>query len=635
MSSRMVGLWGRMTAAIVLAIFGAQGVAYGQGQVMNGGQGQGMQIQTASACGNQPRCYDAPTFAAVITDFRTSEANGFKVIDVVIRYFNKTNQPRALGYVDGSAAATDDQGNRYVLNWYAGNGIRGMGVVNGNNIDAKFVMQPGGAADAHYELLWRPGNAVAGVSYTLDLSIREINALEGRQFSLGSEAPLHFEGLVNNTGGNAGGAQGSGMQMGQGAPVQGAPVQGMQGGTVQDMSAQGAQGVAAANGAAPCDSTASASGLANTASTIASQTGSSPAANTAANTTTQAASAVSSLGSLFKHKQPANNTATNTASTNPCPAGSNVTGLANTASSTISGVQSGGYQNAMGTVSTANNTVASAYPGNAAYPSTTTTSAPMNASVPMALTTTGGNACAGRTHCFQSGPIAAEVTSILPSSATGPQDHVVRLNVTFHNLSNQPIALAYKSGSGHLQDEHGTGYYSARPGTHDASAAGIGLAEGRNVNSSFVLRPGESRNAAFQLDSFDRGSKPMGTSFNYSMVVEQLQVLPNGQVQPAGEYPLNFAGLTTGAANAVVPAVGRAPASNVATSSQSAVVPAAKSTPVSTATPVTAVPAVKTTTATAVPVVKTTPAVAVPAAKTTTPAAKKPATTTTTTPTTK
>src|SRR5690242_6340131 len=114
MTIRSISFWGRTAGTCVLAFASMHGIAYGQAQAMNGGQGQAApgyaQVQTASACGNQPRCYDAPTFAAVITDFRTSEANGFKVIDVVIRYFNKTNQTRSLGYVDGSAAATDDQG---------------------------------------------------------------------------------------------------------------------------------------------------------------------------------------------------------------------------------------------------------------------------------------------------------------------------------------------------------------------------------------------------------------------------------------------------------------------------------------------------------------------------------------------
>ena len=629
MRKQSINLFVRMAAAIGFTLGALAGAGQAQ-QQMNGGQGQAqagnMQAQMQSACGNQPRCYDAPTFAAVITDFRTSEANGFKVIDVVIRYFNKTNQTRALGYVDGSAAATDDQGNRFVLNWYGGNGIRGMGVVNGNSIDPKFVLQPGGAADAHYELLWRPGNAVAGVSYTLDLSIREINALEGHQFSLGGEAPLHFEGLVNNTANNAAAGQGSGMQMGQGAPAQGMYPQG---GSVQDMSAQGTQGVAAANGAAPCNSTASTTDIANAANSIAAQHTSSTAASTAANTTSQAASAVSSLGTLFKHKQPANNTATNnTASANPCPAGSSVAGLANTANSTISGVQNGGVQNAMGTVSNTSSTVASAYPsnaayaGNTAYPAAGATGTPMNAAVPMAMTGTNANVCAGRAHCYQSGPLAAEVSSIMPNNAVAPQDHAVRVSVTFHNTSNQPIALAYKAGSSQLQDNHGTAYTWGRPGSHDASAAGIGVSEGRNVNPNFVLRPGESRSASFEVSSFDRGTKAPGTSFNYAMVVQQFQVMPNGQMQVVRELPLSFPGLTTGAANAVVPAVAKTPAGTMATSAQSVVVPAAKTTPVSTTT--TAVPAAKTG-ATAVPAVKTTPATPVPATK-------KPATTTSTTP---
>jgi len=467
---------------------------------------------------------------------------------------------------------------------------------------------------------------VAGVSYTLDLSIREINALEGHQFSLGGEAPLHFEGLVNNTANNAAAGQGSGMQMGQGAPAQGMYPQG---GSVQDMSAQGTQGVAAANGAAPCNSTASTTDIANAANSIAAQHTSSTAASTAANTTSQAASAVSSLGTLFKHKQPANNTATNnTASANPCPAGSSVAGLANTANSTISGVQNGGVQNAMGTVSNTSSTVASAYPsnaayaGNTAYPAAGATGTPMNAAVPMAMTGTNANVCAGRAHCYQSGPLAAEVSSIMPNNAVAPQDHAVRVSVTFHNTSNQPIALAYKAGSSQLQDNHGTAYTWGRPGSHDASAAGIGVSEGRNVNPNFVLRPGESRSASFEVSSFDRGTKAPGTSFNYAMVVQQFQVMPNGQMQAVRELPLSFPGLTTGAANAVVPAVAKTPAGTMATSAQSVVVPAAKTTPVSTTT--TAVPAAKTG-ATAVPAVKTTPATPVPATK-------KPATTTSTTP---
>jgi len=75
--------------------------------------------QIPSFCGNQPLCTESPDFAATITDFRTSTAGQWKVIDVVVRFQNKINQPIILGYVNGSLDATDDQGNRYGM---AGNG---------------------------------------------------------------------------------------------------------------------------------------------------------------------------------------------------------------------------------------------------------------------------------------------------------------------------------------------------------------------------------------------------------------------------------------------------------------------------------------------------------------------------------
>lgn len=97
-----------------------------------------------SACGNQPMCYDAPNFAVAVVDFRMSTASGYKLMDATLRFVNKTNQPLILGYLDGSAVALDDQGNRYVP--YGNRGLAGIGVVNGATADPKFVLQPGGRA---------------------------------------------------------------------------------------------------------------------------------------------------------------------------------------------------------------------------------------------------------------------------------------------------------------------------------------------------------------------------------------------------------------------------------------------------------------------------------------------------------
>ena len=113
-----------------------------------------------SACGNQPMCYDAPDFAVAVVDFRMSMASGYKLMDATLRFVNKTSQPLILGYLDGSAVALDDQGNRYVP--YGNRGLAGIGLVNGATADPKFVLQPGSAGDARWELLWRPGQSKSG-----------------------------------------------------------------------------------------------------------------------------------------------------------------------------------------------------------------------------------------------------------------------------------------------------------------------------------------------------------------------------------------------------------------------------------------------------------------------------------------
>src|SRR5215467_1301965 len=147
-----------------------------------------------SACGNQPMCYDAPDFAVAVVDFRMSIRNGVKMMDATLRFVNKTSQPLILGYVDNSAFALDDQGNRYGT--YYNKGLAGIGLVSGMNADPKFVIQPGGVGDARFELYWRPGaQDPIGSTFEFGATIREINTLVGGQHTLGGEFPLRFQGL--------------------------------------------------------------------------------------------------------------------------------------------------------------------------------------------------------------------------------------------------------------------------------------------------------------------------------------------------------------------------------------------------------------------------------------------------------
>jgi hypothetical protein len=237
--------------------------------------------QPPSACGNTAFCTETNDFAAVITNFRTSDFRGYKMIDIVMHFVNKTPKSLVLGYVQNSGTIIDDKGNRYVV-WGA-NGVRGIGQVYGGSFDPKFTLEGGGSGDAQFELAWYPGQQIYGFNFALDLAIDEINSYEGGQHSLGGEFPLHFQGLTNGissggqvavAGGGAGGASGGG----------------------------GGGGGGGAAGGQPCNN----GGAAGTATAVANATGSQAvqgAAAQGASTVAQATTAVQSLASIFSKKK--------------------------------------------------------------------------------------------------------------------------------------------------------------------------------------------------------------------------------------------------------------------------------------------------------------------------------------------
>src|SRR5215813_196276 len=258
---------------------------------------------TPSACGNQPLCYDTPDFAVAVVDFRMSLTNGMKVMDATLRFVNKSAQPLILGYVDGSAVALDDQGNRYGT--YYNKGLAGIGLVVGNSMDPKFTLQTGGAGDARFELYWRPGaQDPIGSTFEFGATIREINTLVGGQHTLGGEFPLRFQGLMNGMNGAAPSA------------VSGAPANG-----ASPMLAGGAANMPV------CGSGTSASNAINAINGAASSVGgqTANAANTATSNASNVVSQLSGLKSLFGKKSAAA-PAANAAGAAPCvPAPANST----------------------------------------------------------------------------------------------------------------------------------------------------------------------------------------------------------------------------------------------------------------------------------------------------------------------
>jgi len=301
-----------------------------------------------SLCGNQPFCYEANDFTATITDFRTSTQSYLKIIDVIVRFQNKTNRPLILGYVASSGTAMDDRGNRYGV-WGA-NGFRGIGQVYGpNNFDPKFNLPPGGFGDAQFELAWNPGQQVYGLTFELSLTVDEISTVEGNQHTLAGEFPLHYRGLAN-------GVTGSGAAPGQASAF----------------SSQGQGAASSIAGVPPCNSTAN--NLAGAANSAGVQVPAS--ANTAV---TNATSAFSSLGSLFGKKKAATAptpTVQNAASTAPCaPAGTSTGTPADNSMSAIGGgtaMQSTGTST-MNSTSTTVSAPANTVPGAATTKAATTT----------------------------------------------------------------------------------------------------------------------------------------------------------------------------------------------------------------------------------------------------------------------
>ena len=234
-------------------------------------------------CGSQPLCYETADFAATITDFRTSTSGGLKLIDVDVRFQNKTNQPLILGYVNGSGTALDDRGNRYGV--WGGNGFRGIGLVNGgNNFDPKFNIRAGSFSDAQFELAWAPGQTAYGLTFELNLTVDEINSIEAGQHTLGGEFPLHYRGLANG-------------------------VTGASPGQASAFASQGQRAGSSMSGLPPCGTPATT--LAGAANSAGGQTAA--GANTAVS---NASAAIASFGSLFKKKAAA--PATSAAASAPC-----------------------------------------------------------------------------------------------------------------------------------------------------------------------------------------------------------------------------------------------------------------------------------------------------------------------------
>jgi hypothetical protein len=157
--------------------------------------------------------------------------------------------------------------------------------------------------------------------------------------------------------------------------------------------------------------------------------------------------------------------------------------------------------------------------------------------------------CGGSPRCYDAGAFIAEVIQVSPTAvAAGARHQSVAINIRFRNVSDKPLILTYRSGSSAALDNFGNGFTWGRPGTHDTSVKGIGMVTGRSVDTRFALRPGQSRNATFNVIRFN-AVPPIGNAWSYDVVIDEIEVLPGQVVRSARQNSVSFSSLTAGTFN--------------------------------------------------------------------------------------
>lgn len=161
-------------------------------------------------------------------------------------------------------------------------------------------------------------------------------------------------------------------------------------------------------------------------------------------------------------------------------------------------------------------------------PAPASTAAPALAPPPLAA-----DACAGQQHCYATPSFAATVRQVVSSTAYGRQ--TVRIRARFRNLTQAPLILAYLHRSSKAIDERGAPYAQNEP-----PVAGMGVVNGRQANASFLLAPGQQREAVFEITRH-LGQQPVpGAVFSWDVVVQELEILPGNQVVTRQEHSLSF-----------------------------------------------------------------------------------------------
>jgi hypothetical protein len=525
-------------------------------------------LSAPPVCGGQPFCTETLSFAATITDFQAILQNtNTKTLTARIAFRNKLNRPLALGYVSGSGIATDDRGNRYVI--LSGRGVQGIGIVAGTSADSKFVLQSGESSDGRFELTWSTsGREIFGLTFQLDLAIREIIEMPGEQIRLGREHALHFDRLGNTTPSVAAGAPRlpdrspeDAARPGVARPAPAAPVPQPQADACRDKP----RSVCVSSGPFVTEIL----GLTPSSLPYSTPVDVLQARVRFRNLTNQPLTLAYTAGSAVITDNFGNRYSSTTPGYGDGAKGIGIVrdnqadpqfvlspGASGDATFSLS--RGRGRTDRVGQTASFDMTIAQleVFPSqqirtvrefSIGFTNLSAASANTTASAPVA----GGgaasepDACGGKPRCYSAGGLfVAEITGLVSSSLpySTPVD-VLQARMRFRNLTNQPITLGYAAGSAIITDNFGNRYSSTTPSYGDG-AKGIGIVRNDQADPQFVLRPGASGDVMFSLSRGRARSDRVGATFNLDLTIAQLEVLDSRQVRTVREYAVGVPNLT-------------------------------------------------------------------------------------------
>ncbi len=171
-------------------------------------------------------------------------------------------------------------------------------------------------------------------------------------------------------------------------------------------------------------------------------------------------------------------------------------------------------------------------------------------------------ACREGQFCSETSTFVAQLTDFRTS--TQGSVRVGTATLRFQNRGNQPLTLAYVSGSGVLIDDQGN-RYSVDDYRNRNAVRAIGIIARSTFDPKFVLPAGESGDARFEFTWYP-GKKIVGTVFQMELTVREIDSMAGGQQKLGREHALAFQGLKDNlvgmqGASAAIPPTGTASSS--------------------------------------------------------------------------